>query len=63
MRVLDPKSLIAYRYRVRMLSREVCEQADPRIRVNIAQQLANAATELAVLEAQELARLTPTEPA
>jgi len=63
MRVLDPNSLTAYRYRVRMLSREVCEQADPRIRVNIAQQLANAATELAVLEAQELTRLTPTETA
>ena len=47
MRILDPASLDAYRYRVRMLSREVCEQTDPQIRVNIAQQLANAAAELA----------------
>jgi len=63
MRILNPASLDAYRYRVRMLSREVCEQTDPQIRVNIAQQLANAAAELALLEAQELKRLTTNESA
>lgn len=63
MQVLDPQFLAAYHYRIRMLSREVYEQADPQIRINIVQQLVNAAIELAVLEAQELARLIPTEPA
>jgi hypothetical protein len=63
MRILDPDSLDAYRYRVRMLSREVCEQIDPQVRVNIAQQLASAAADLALLEAQELKRLTTNESA
>ena len=64
MQVLDPQSLAAYRYRSWMLSREVYEQADPQIRVNIVQQWANAATELlAILEAQERACLLPSETA
>lgn len=57
MQILDPNSVEAHRYRVRMLSKEVCEQQNPQTRANIAQQLANAAGELAHLASLEATKL------
>jgi hypothetical protein len=52
--LLDPNSLKAYRDRVRLLEQELWEETNQLRRMNIALQLADAATHLARMEAEEL---------
>ncbi|MCW6036157.1 hypothetical protein K4A83_07710 [Spirulina subsalsa FACHB-351] len=50
-------SIKAFRYRVHCLGQELWREKDPQSRANLALQLADVATSLARLEAQELERL------
>lgn len=59
--VLDPNSLRAYRYRVKLLGQELWEATEPISRLNIALLLADAATTLARLEVEEFQRLQQQE--
>ncbi|MFE1744934.1 hypothetical protein [Coleofasciculus sp. H7-2] len=58
-------SIKMFRYRVHCLSRDLWQAKDPVCRVNLALQLADAATSLArleVLEAQKLQQVSPIHP-
>jgi hypothetical protein len=52
--VIPSNSIKAFRYRVRCLGQDLWKEKDPICRANLALQLANAATTLARLEAQEV---------
>ena len=51
--VLDSNSINAYRYRVKLLSTELWSEKDQTRRMNLALQLAEAATHLARLESEQ----------
>ncbi len=55
-RVIPSHSLKAFRYRVHCLGQALWQEKDPVSRANLALQLADAATTLARLEAQEAYR-------
>ena len=55
---IDPESLQAYRIRVLFHCEELQREADPTHRATIARYLAEAATTLARLEAEEARRLS-----
>ncbi|NJK49868.1 hypothetical protein HC931_18545 [Candidatus Gracilibacteria bacterium] len=55
--ILDPNSLQAYRYRVKLLSTELWQEKDQRRRMNLSLQLAEAATHLARMETEEFQSL------
>ncbi|AFY75972.1 hypothetical protein Ple7327_0525 [Pleurocapsa sp. PCC 7327] len=59
--ILDPNSVQAYRHRVRLLGQELWEETNQLRRMNIAMLLADAATHLARLEAEELQNQHPQE--
>jgi hypothetical protein len=56
-RVLDPHDIQTYRYRVRLLGRELLDEEDQIKRTTIALLLADTATTLAKLEVQESQKL------
>lgn len=55
-KVIPPHSIKAFRYRVHCLGQDLWKEKDPIMRANLALQLADAATTLARLEAQEVQR-------
>jgi hypothetical protein len=55
--VLDPNSLQAYRYRVKLLSTELWLEQDQHRRMNLSLQLAEASTHLARMEAEQFQSL------
>jgi hypothetical protein len=52
-KVIPSQSIKAFRYRVYCLGQDLWKEKDPTSRANLALQLADAATTLARLEAQE----------
>jgi hypothetical protein len=64
-RILDPHNIQTYRYRVRLLGRELLDEEDQIKRTTIALLLADTAATLAKLEVQETQKLreesSPTE--
>ena len=52
-KVIPSQSIKAFRYRVHCLGQDLWKEKDPISRANLALQLADAATTLARLEAQE----------
>jgi|GEM_PF-2168293 len=56
-RILDPHDIQTYRYRVRLLGRELLEEEDQIKRTTIALLLADTAVTLAKLEVQETQKL------
>jgi hypothetical protein len=56
-RVLDPHDIQTYRYRVRLLGRELLDEEDQIKRTTIALLLADTAATLAKLEVQEAQKL------
>jgi hypothetical protein len=56
-RVLDPHDIQTYRYRVRLLGRELLDEEDQIKRTTIALLLADTASTLAKLEVQESQKL------
>ncbi|MCU0536571.1 MAG: hypothetical protein MUD14_22005 [Hydrococcus sp. Prado102] len=55
--ILDPNSLQAYRYRVKLLSAELWQEKDQHRRMNLSLQLAEAAAHLARMETEEFQSL------
>jgi hypothetical protein len=55
--VLDPNSLSAYRYRVKLLSTELWLEKDQHKRMNLSLQLAEAAAHLARMETEQFQSL------
>jgi len=55
--ILDPNSLQAYRYRVKLLSAELWQEKDQQRRMNLSLQLAEAAAHLARMETEEFQSL------
>ncbi|MGA7952241.1 MAG: hypothetical protein WCA07_01860 [Gloeobacterales cyanobacterium] len=56
-RILDPRNIQTYRYRVRLLGRELLDEEDQIKRTTIALLLADTAATLAKLEVQETQKL------
>ncbi len=56
-RILDPHDIQTYRYRVRLLGRELLDEEDQIKRTTIALLLADTAVTLAKLEVQETQKL------
>jgi hypothetical protein len=55
--ILDPNSLQAYRYRVKLLSSELWQEKDQHKRMNLSLQLAEAAAHLARMESEQFQSL------
>lgn len=57
-KVIPSQSIKAFRYRVHCLGQDLWKEKDPLSRANLALQLADAATMLAKLEAEEVQKVS-----